>query len=231
MKTKNTRLIKLSLFAAVIGFTAMFSSCSDDDVEDGSSLNVKIVNAAEASGSQDFYIEGTKVSTVAEASSTNYIATASSGNNRKVEFRTTGSADVYASKSVDLKDNKNYSFILSGTGNSATITATEDDLSAPSSGKAKVRFVHLTTAANVNGNVDLSVGAVGSEIKLASNVAYGNTTNFFEVDPGVKLLHVYAAGSTSNSVDLALSNLEAGKIYTIILRGSTTASVMLVSNN
>ncbi len=229
MKTKNTRLIKASLFAAVIGFTAMFSSCSDDDnIDDGNSLNVKIVNSAEASGSQDFYIEGTKLSTVAEGSATNYIATASSGNNRKVEFRTSGSADVYASESVDLKDNKNYSFILSGTGNSATITATEDDLSAPSSGKAKVRFVHLSTAANVSSNVDL---AVGTADKLASNVAYGAVTNFFEVDAGVKILHVYAAGSTSNSVDLAFSDLQAGKIYTIILRGSTTASVMLVANN
>ena len=227
MKSNRTKLKHLSLFAAVIGFTVFLSSCSkDDDIETGKSVSVKVVNSAEASGSQDFYIEGAKVTTVSEGSaSENYIVSTNSGNDRKVEFKMAGSSEVYASEKVDLKDDKSYTVILSGTGNSAKITTTEDDLTAPASGKARVRFVHLSTAAS--GNVDLGVVAGA---KLVSNVKYGDVTNFFDVDAGVKLLNVYTTANPSSSMDLQMSNLADGGIYTIILRGSTNVSAQVVRN-
>lgn len=226
MKTNRTLFRKLPLIAAVFG-TVLFSSCSDDDdIENGKSVNVKVVNSAEASGSQDFYIDGTKVTTVSENQASNYIATTNSGNDRDVQFKTTGSSEVYASEDVDLKDNKNYTFILSGTGNSAKITATEDDLSAPASGKAKIRFVHLSTAAN--SNVDLGVVAGN---KLASNVGYGSVTNFYQVDAGTKLLNVYTAGQSNSNLALDFAALDAGRIYTIILKGSSSVSLQVISHN
>lgn len=228
MKTNRTLFGKLPLIAAVFG-TVLFSSCSDDDdIETGKSVSVKAVNVAENSDSQDFYIDGTKVTTVSENGASNYITTTNSGNDRDIEFRTTGSSEVYASDDFDLKDGKNYTFILSGTGSSARITAREDDLSAPASGKAKVRFAHLSTATAVNGKVDLGVVANN---KLASNIAYGDVTNFFEVDAGVKLLNVYAAGQSSSSVALDFTGLNAGRIYTIILKGSSDVSLEVISHN
>ncbi len=225
MKTNRTLFRKLPLIAAVFG-TVLFSSCSDDDdIENGKSVNVKVVNSAEASGSQDFYIDGTKVTTVSENQASNYIATTNSGNDRDVEFKKTGSSEVYASEDVDLKDNKNYTFILSGTGNSAKITAAEDDLSAPASGKAKVRFIHLNSGA---GKVDLGVV---TNSKLVSNVSYGDVSNFFEVEAGAQVLNVYPAGQANSNLALNFAALNAGRIYTVILKGSSEVSLQVISHN
>ncbi len=228
MKTSKTLLRKISLFAAVIAFTTVFSSCSDDDnIEEGMSLNLKVVNAAEGSGSQELYLEGTKITTVAEGESQGYVATANSGNNKNLEFKKSGSAEVYASQKVDFKNNNNYTVILSGTGNAAKVTVAEDgSLTAPASGKAKVRFVHLST--RVNGSVD--IGTSGDQ-KLITGLAYGQVSNFIEVDGGLALLNAYVAGTTSDPLALRFANLAAGKIYTVVIKGSSEVSTQIVAHN
>lgn len=229
MKKNKTFLRKIALVGAVVGFSVFLSSCSDDDeTQDGTSLNVKVVNVAENSGNQDFYIGDSKITSVsANSESSNYIATPASGNNRKVEFRTVGSSDVYASKEFDLKDNKNYTFILSGTGSSASILGMEDDLSAPASGKAKVRFVHLSTASAASSNVDFSLA---NGTKLASNIEYGKASNFVEVDAGLTALTVTPVNNPESRISLNIAALAANRIYTVIVKGSTEVSTMLVTN-
>ena len=229
MKTSITHLSKLSLFAAVLGFTTLFSSCSDDDdVDTGRSVNVKVVNASEGAGAQDFFIEGAKVTSVAEGEASNYVTVTQSGDDRDVQFRKSGSAEVYASKELDLKENRNYTFFLTGTGNSAAVRTTEDDLTAPNSGKAKVRFLHLSSAAPEN--VDIYTGI---NTKIAAGIKRNDeVSSFIQIDPAAGI-GVLPAGSSGAGVinTIALGPIQAGKIYTILIYGSTDINARAVAHN
>jgi len=226
---KSNKLSKFLLFAAA-GITLGLSSCSDDDgITSGESVNVKIVNAAESSPAQDVYIEGTKInsSAVGSLESTNYITTPNSGKNRKIEFRTSGSADIYETEEADLRSNKNYTFFLTGTGSSADIEVVEDNLTAPASGKAKVRFVHVSSGSSEK--VDIYNGTT----KVLAGAERGDVTNFVEVDGGLRTIGVTTAGNTDvNSIkSLTIQNLEAGKIYTVLIYGSTNVSTRVIAHN
>jgi len=227
MKKQNT-LGKFLLFAAA-GVTLGLSSCSDDDIQTGESVNVKIVNAAESSPAQDVFIEDVKVnsSALGYLESTGYITTTNSGNNRKIESRTSGSADVFATEEEDLKSNRNYTFFLTGTGSSADIEVTEDDLTAPASGKVKVRFVHVSSMSSEK--VDIYSGTT----KIAAGVERGDVSRFQQLDGGITTIGVTTAGSTDNSAikSLTIQNLDAGKIYTILIYGSTEVNARVISHN
>ncbi|WP_407430496.1 DUF4397 domain-containing protein [Arcticibacter sp.] len=229
MKKQNT-LGKFLLFAAA-GITLGLSSCSDDDISTGESVNVKIVNAAESSPAQDVFIEDVKVnsSALGYLESTDYITTTNSGNNRKIEARTSGSADVFATEEEDLKSNRNYTFFLTGTGSSADIEVTEDDLSVPASGKVKVRFVHVSSMSTVSEKVDIYSG----NTKIAAGVERGDVSRFQQIDGGITTIGVLTAGSTDMSAikSLSIQNLTAGKIYTILIYGSTEVNARVISHN
>lgn len=228
MKITNNTFGKALLFAAA-GLTLSFSSCSKDDIDTGGSVNVKIVNAAESSPAQDVFINETKInsSAVGYIGSTGYISTPNSGNDRKIEFRTSGSADVYATEDEDLKPNKNYTLFLTGTGASADIEVVEDDLTAPSEGKAKIRFVHVSSASSEK--VDIYNGTT----KIEAGADRGDVTGFIQVDAGVSTIGVLPAGSTDITAikSLSFENLQAGKIYTILIYGSTEVNASVFAHN
>lgn len=225
---KSNKLGKFLLFAAA-GVTLGLSSCSDDDISTGESVNVKIVNAAESSPAQDVFIEDVKVnsSALGYLESTGYITTTNSGNDRKIEARTSGSNDVFATEEEDLKSNKNYTFFITGTGSSADIEITEDDLTAPASGKAKVRFVHVSSMSSEK--VDIYSGTT----KIAAGVERGDVSRFQQIDGGLTSIGVLTAGSTDmNAIkSLSIQNLQADKIYTILIYGSTEVNARVIAHN
>lgn len=228
MKKSNT-LGKFLLFAAA-GVTLGLSSCSDDDnISTGESVNVKIVNAAEASRPQDVYIEGTKINSdaVAYLGTTNYVSTPNSGNDRSIEFRTAGSTDVFEREDADLRSNKNYTFFLTGTGSSADVEVVEDDLTVPASGKTKVRFVHVSSGTSEK--VDIYNGTT----IVVAGAERGDVTDFYQFDGGLKTIGVTTAGNKDISAvkSLTFQNLEAGRIYTILIHGSTNVSASLIAHN
>jgi len=222
---KQNNFLSKALLLGVFCLPMVFTACSDnDDVDSGESSQVKIVNASEASTSQDFYLNDRKVNSsgIAYGGSEGYIST-KSGNDQEAEFRTAGS--VTANSEVDLKGNKNYTFFLHGEGTATRILTTEDDLTAPAEGKAKIRFVHLSSA--VNQSVDINVGGN----KLVSGLGFNSTTSFMPIDGGLQLFRVFAAGSNSNPIELNLSALSAGRIYTVVISGSSNITATLLTNN
>jgi hypothetical protein len=228
MKKQNT-LSKFLLFAAA-GITLGLSSCSDDDkITTGESINVKIVNAAEGSPDQDVYIEGTKInsSPIRPLEFTNYIATPNSGKDRNIEFRSAASNSVFEREDADLKSNRNYTIFLTGTGSSADIEVEEDNLTAPASGKAKVRFVHVSSGSSEK--VDVYSGLT----IIAAGLERRDVTNFVEVDGGLKTIGVTTAGNDSMSAvkSLTIQNLEAGKIYTVLIYGNNDVSAKVIAHN
>ncbi|CAM3484759.1 DUF4397 domain-containing protein [Pontibacter korlensis] len=87
-----------------------------------------------------------------------------------------------------------------------------DDLTAPASGKAHVRFVHLSPDAP---NVDVVVQ--GGPV-LFSDMEFKEASAFTPVDAGSYTVEVQPVNSDDAAVSATL-NLQSGKIYTVFARG------------
>jgi hypothetical protein len=93
-----------------------------------------------------------------------------------------------------------------------------DDLTAPASGKAHVRFVHLSPDAPA---VDVAVQ--GGPV-LFANKAFKQYTAFTPVDAGTYNLEVRLAGTSTVALPLNGIALQAGKIYTVFAKGLASGS-------
>lgn len=208
------------LFATLLAFGVLISSCkkTDNNAVIKGEAQVMIVNSASGSTPQDFYLDNAKVNSQAVAYSQNsgYITT-QPGDNRKAEFRTSGSATANWTSNVDLDAGEKYTFFFTGSSNASSGSYSglmlEDDDDAPSSGKARVRFVNLAQG-YTTANLLITGGST-----WATNTAFGTSSAFMEVTPGTYSLQTNLASNTTAAVNLGNFTLQAGKIYTIYTRG------------
>jgi hypothetical protein len=218
MKTCNLK--KLSAICSFVLIAAGFSSCSKDSVDASltGTASLMIVNGAEGSAPQDFYSDNTKVnsSAVVYTQSSGYVSTAAG--NHQGQFRTSGTTTVNSSSNITLQSGKYYTVYLGGSGSSSSTVTTTDDMTAPSSGKARVRFVHLSSAAASSIDLAITGGA-----KIVSGLAYQSASAYNEVDP-TSAFTLSAAGSTTAALSIP-AFMQAGKIYTVFISGATTATV------
>jgi hypothetical protein len=221
MKTfKNTARLKCLTFLIILGI-ATLSSCSknDDDITVNGSAYVMLTNAAEGSSAQDFYMDNAKLNTSAMAytQSSGYLTT--SAGNHTAQFTNTGTTTANTTLSFSATGGQYYSIYYTGGANaSSNYVITQDDLSAPASGKAKVRFIHLSSAAA--STVDFGISATN---KLATALAYKAASAYYTVDANTTFF-LYAAGSTTAALSIPVT-IQAGKIYTIYISGSTAATI------
>ncbi|QKJ28584.1 DUF4397 domain-containing protein [Mucilaginibacter mali] len=221
MKTFKHTLQFKYLFLLVLFAIAALSSCKKDDSNAGisGSAYVMITNAAEGSSAQDFYLDNAKLnaSAVAYTQSSSYL-TASSGN-RAAQFTNSGSTTANASFSMSLSGGQYYSVYYTGSASSNSYVVAQDDQSAPASGKAKVRFIHLASAA-ASTAVDFGISATN---KLVTGLAYKAVSAYNTVDANTTFF-LYASGSTTATLSIPVT-IQAGKIYTIYVSGATTATL------
>jgi len=148
---------------------------------------------------------------------------------------------VVTSKTPAIAKDQNYSAFLystSGTIGSADMLVVPDDLAAPAANTAKVRLVHLGVGAA--SPVRLTVPAAtpgGPTTDLTADVAFGTASSFAALNAGPFNLSVTTgtAGSTTRTPVIAVGDgtgsstgsktFEAGKIYTIVVRGISGSGV------
>ena len=217
--TKQTLKLKLLPLSVILLSAFALSSCSKDDDDDKmqGTAHVMVVNSVEGSGDVNLYLDNNRFTTnaVAYGESTSYMD--AGAGSRNAEFRAFG--DVKTNFNLSLETGKYYSVFYSGSASTGSYVVTEDDRSAPPSGKAKVRFVHLSSAAA--SSVDF--GLLGTTNKLVSNLAYKAASAYQTVDANTSFL-LYAAGTTTVALTIP-TEIQAGKIYTIYVTGSTQATV------
>lgn len=207
------------MLTAVLGLTTGLTSCKDNDVDESGTANIKVVNAAPSSASQNLFIADKSVATGLDfGEASNYIAF-SSGNNLQAEFRTESSGAVYASGDFDLDNGSNYTVFLAGDGAQARVNIFKDD-NSPVSGKAKVRFIHLSDGAPTQ--IDVRNGATTN---LAVNIGRNTSSNYVNLDPGVLSLQVFATGGSTSIGTFDLTALQADKVYTIYITGTSADAI------
>lgn len=206
----------LSILASFILLSITFIGCKkNNDNEVTGTAYVRAVNSAEASAPQDFYVDGIKMNTTAMAyTQTSSYATINAGTHN-VQFATSGTSTVNVSGGVYVNPGTYSTFYYSSDN---TAVAVQDDNTNPQPGKARVRFINLSSA--LNSSVDF--GITGSN-KIVTSLAYKIASAYNEVDAATSF-SLYAAGASTATLTIP-TTIQAGKIYTIVISGTTQATI------
>jgi len=115
---------------------------------------------------------------------------------------------------IQVQSDSYYSLFSVGTVQKVDTFLIKDNLALPSSGKAKILFLNLSTDA---GAIDI-VNSVNGLV-VAANISYKQRTKYIEVDPGLLKYQINQAGTSTilkSSRDLII---DANSVYTVWARG------------
>lgn len=207
------------------------SACSNDndEVMEPATAKVMVVHASPDAPGVDLYVDNNKVNTQALAypSNTGYLTVNAGDRNIKVNPTSTSTSVIDAT--VNFGQGKAYSVFAADNVSNIKAFAVMDDLTAPASGKAHVRFFHLSPNAPA-----VTVGVLSNDMftPVFSNRSFETaetaTANqaFTPVDAGTYTFQVQLAADNTPVLTIPNVSLQEGKIYTVFakgLAGSTTA--------
>jgi hypothetical protein len=197
---------------SALTLTSVFTtSCKKDDAK--SEASILVVHASPDAPGVDLLIDNAKVNSAALAfpKNTGYLKV--EAGKRNVKVNVAGTATSVINADADFAADKSYSIFAIDSVAKITAVVLEDNLAAPATGKAHIRFIHLSPNAPA---VDVAVdgGAV-----VFGNAAFKSATAFTALDAGDYDLEVRVAGTPSVALDLDKITLQAGKIYTVFARG------------
>jgi hypothetical protein len=214
MSTKTTlKTPKFLLFFSLAIAIVSFASCSKKSEVTGNGY-VQVTNASETASPIDFYVDNTKINNTALVynQSTSYFAVTSTDHPAIIKSSASG-VNAAAFNIRPLPD-AYYSVFYVG----AFTVSYQDDVTAPQTGKARVRFVNL----NLDLTADIDFGITGGA-KIITGLANKLNSAYVEVNPGTTF-SLYTAGSTTELLNIP-TTIQAGHIYTVYLSGTTTVGV------
>jgi len=214
---KLTSTFSAMMIAALLIFAA---GCSDDDdnmISSPDASQVMIIHASPDAPGVDILVDDSKAVTNLEFPvNTGYISLNSDTYNVKVNVTNTSTTVIEADLTLD--PNKNYSVFAVGAVANIGPLVFEDNLSAPASGNAHVRFIHLSPDAPAV-DIALAGGAV-----LFPNVTFTGSVDFTPLAAGTYDLEVRLAGTSTVVLPLPGITLEDGMIYTVFAKGFVAGS-------
>ena len=215
------KIAKQTTFAALITGSLIFAGCSDDD-NDGNILgsftpvqnaSVLIVHASPDAPGVDILVDDAQaVTNLTFPKNTGYVDLPSG--TRNVQVNVTNSATTVIEADLKLDAEKSYSVFAVNSVSSIEPLVLVDDLSTPASGKAHVRFVHLSPDAPA---VDIAVASGGPVV--FGDVSFKEYKGFTPLDAGTYNLEVRLANSSTVVLPLGGITLQSGKIYTVFAKG------------
>jgi len=227
---RNVSKEKLSIAAALLMFVAGIASCKKNDVDTNGSMSLNVVNAAPNSGPQSFVLANqTLVNGGLDFTDASGYITTHPGTDLQAQFINPTTNSIYATGSLWTFNSQSYTVYLAGQGSTARVVYFQDDLSAPPTGMAKVKFIHLADGAPANIKVKDSTG----NNLFSSLVVEDIPTGYTDLNPGSLSLGVYDAITGNSFGNYTVTGLQAGGIYTLYLTGATssTLSVQTVPYN
>ncbi len=222
--------------AAMLFSSLAFVSCKKEKKEEA---RVLVTHASPDAPGVDLLVDNQKVNATALTfpNSTGYL-TVNAGT-RNIKVNAAGTSTTVINADVPFLKDKNYSLFAYNQLASIGAVLVEDDLTAPASGKAHVRFFHLSPGAPA-----VTVGVLNGDVftPVFSNRSFETqaTANanqaFTPVDAGTYTFDVRVAGTSNSVLTLTGINLQAGKIYTVFARGivgnsTTPLGVTIIANN
>jgi hypothetical protein len=137
---------------------------------------------------------------------------------RNIKVNVTGTATTVIEADLDLEKDKNYSiFAVDEVANLGALVI-EDNLAAPMSGNAHVRFIHLSPNAPAV-DITTTTGAI-----VFGDKSFKEYTDFTPLAAGSYDLQVRLQGTSTVVLELPGIALEDGKIYTVFAKGFVDGS-------
>lgn len=204
------------LFLAIILFAAFnFTACSDDDPVTPNPVptaKVMVIHASPDAPGVDLLVDNAVAGTnLTFPNNTGYLEV--KAGTRNVKVNVTGTQTTVIGADLNIMANTAYSAFAVNTVANLEPIILVDNLASPASGKAHVRFIHLSPDAPAV-DITLSNGTV-----VFGNVAFKGSVDFTPLDAGTYPLQVRVAGTSTVALDLGNITLQAGKIYTVFARG------------
>ncbi|QQS35581.1 MAG: DUF4397 domain-containing protein [Ignavibacteriales bacterium] len=227
-------MLKLkSVILLIIISTVVFIGCSKDEdpvVPTQSISKVMVVHSSPDAPAVDLLVDNQVAGTnLSFPSNTSYLEVNSGTRNFKVNVAGTNTTVIDVSPSLTM--NTSYSVFAVNSVASIEPLLLTDDLSTPASGKAHVRFIHLSPDAPAV-DITLTDGTI-----VFGNRAFKEFTPFTPLDAGTYNLQVRVAGTSTVALDLPGITLQAGKIYTVFAKGFLAGSgaqvlgAQIIANN
>lgn len=130
----------------------------------------------------------------------------------EIALRVEGNLAATAKKSESLDSGKQYTVVgFSKVDGTPAVSIFTDSFSMPETGKARIRLIHVA-----DGAAELGVFPSGTKESFLDGVSY-NDESSADVDPGPRTLEVRKEGERIVALKLPQIDLEAGKIYTIVV--------------
>lgn len=209
------------MFIVAATTSMIFAACSKDRVEPQQVAGLSIISAFPDTMSLDFYVDQTKANSKALKFNSKIDYLNLFPGNRTLSIAKKGGNKALAYKNYNLASGVGYSIFILDTlnTNDKKYLFVEDNLSAPATDKAKVRFINLSKDAPA-----LSLKVRGKDTALFTNKAFYQYTNYTTVDPAESLTFDINEGTTLKT-SLANVKIEKGKIYTVYAKGISTAAI------
>ncbi|SDX79146.1 DUF4397 domain-containing protein [Hymenobacter psychrophilus] len=238
----------VALLAALPAMLA-FSACSNDDEDPAPQQGRVLFSHAAASANVPVKVLVNDVAVGQQLNygqSTGYLAV--NAGSPVVKISVASSNATAATETITVTDGQNYSaFAYAPTATTVGLLAFPDDLTAPAAGQAKVRVVHLIpdgpspvklSQVTVAGTTDVP-GAIAAFKQASAFASIPAGSYNLVVTTGTPSLPVVTVGDgTGTGASTATKNYEAGKIYTIVVRGLTSsfdtnlqAKAVVIANN
>jgi hypothetical protein len=242
-------ILQRRFFLAAIPAVLAFAGCSKDDDSSTPTPDQGRINAFHMAASANVgikvLVDDADKATLTYGQGSGYQSFGTGNRNLKVNVASSG-ANIL-NQAVAVEKDKNYSyFAYSNSISTVAGLLIPDDLTAPTAGKAKIRFVHLGQGAATSLKLSTTVASVADI--AGTETPFASASPFVEILPGSYNIAVTSGptsaivtnvGDGSGSGTSANKSYEAGKIYTVVLRGITNPLVdanlqpraVLIQNN
>ena len=207
---------------SIVAIAVSFSGCSKSNNGPSNIANVTFVNGCNGSSNIDTKVNNTKLVAASNLAYFRYSGyqNVTAGASVAINLFLTNQGTPLCNGTPALTAGDYYSVFAGGIVTHPTFVVTTDDMTAPTTGNAKVRFINLSSD-TLNESCFIGVGTS----KLDSNISAGTSTPFFEVaaTTGAQVLLQDPLKPTVLA-EIASQPFSAGKIYTIMLTGTQYAT-------
>ena len=211
--------------AAAIGVLAVFSAAS---AQTANEARIRVLHASPDAPAVDIFLDGQKaITNLAFDAITDYVKVPAGAHNVKVfPAPSDGSGTPAIEADVTLSAATDYTVAAVGKLANIEPLVLVDNNSAPSSGQAKLRFVHTSPDAPA---VDIFAEGAGV---VVPNAVFKDASGYLDLAAGTYNLQVRAAGTETVALNLPGITLEKGNVYTAfavgLLQGQPALKAKLV---
>lgn len=200
---------------AALFLTLSLSSCiKDRDYEPVQFAGLSVINAVPSTELLDVYADNNKTTPTDFSFGTkvDYLNAFVGSRNITVTKKNSGTS-IYAER-FTLENQVGYSLFVIDQLANVKLLLLKDNLTRPATGKAKVRFVHLSPDAPA-----LGLGIQGVATDIFTGKSFKEYTDFQEITPGTQLNFQIKNANGDVVATVADVKVEEGNIYTVYARG------------